>query len=182
MYIFGDIVVSGKETNLGKDYTSPDERNGDDMFWIEDEHRYVLTVDYVKLNTGIDYEAEFPGQGQYKLNENSDKLFNYMQTNMSKDNYYITEWRIAWMKHYRTGIRKALLAMAVYGDNSGDQVGDEHGIDTNNNAFIGIENLRGRVEISANVERILKSPNYDLMYNGEYIGVYINSEDFRNDY
>jgi hypothetical protein len=142
--------------------------NDVDMTYDLEEHYYILSAIAVQQRLNINLEDELGGldEANVFLHDIADKLHQYIWAYIRSVNRPFWRWRMyANEVEERTGIKKAMLAMVRYAINDeGDMVGDQTGLNIVAGQKVSLEELRGRIEISANAEETLY--NYDLLYGG----------------
>jgi len=141
------------------------------MTYNLEEHYYILSVLAVQERLNVNLENELGGldEANVFLWDIADKLHQYIWAYVRTQN--IPYWRFRMYLNdvdERLGIKKAMLAMVRYAINDeGDMVGDQTGLNIVQGQKITLDQLRGRIEISANVEETLT--NYGLLYGGHNV-------------
>ena len=171
-------------TNLPKDL-EVDERDDDDALWDINGHFYYLTIAYVKQERNIELGLIPGGNTAAKslLKEHGEKLIQYVYSNIPDENERIIEYRLANEKAFRSQMLRALLAYTMYALRSdGDEIGDNHGVNIKDGIVIDLANLRGRVEVSAHVERLLMRRSAKIMDKSKLLNYCVSEDDFRSNY
>ena len=152
-----------------------------DMTYNLEEHYYILSVLAVQERLNINLEKELGGldNATVFLWDIADKLHQYIWAYIRTQNQKFWRFRMYTNSlEERLGIKKAMLAMVRYAINDeGDMVGDQTGLNIVAGQKVSLEELRGRIEISANTEETLY--NYELLYGG--LNVWTINEDNPDD-
>jgi hypothetical protein len=139
-----------------------------EMTYNLEEHYYILSPLAVQTRLNINLEDELGGldNATVFLWDIADKLHQYIWAYIRTVNTPFWRFRMYTNSlEERLGIKKAMLAMVRYAINDeGDMVGDQTGLNIVQGQKVSLEELRGRIEISANAEETLY--NYDLLYGG----------------
>jgi len=155
--------------------------NDVDMTYNLEEHYYILSTIAVQTRLNINLEEELGGldNATVFLWDIADKLHQYIWAYIRTVNAPFWKFRMYTNSlEERLGIKKAMLAMVRYAINDeGDMVGDQTGLNIVAGQKVSLEELRGRIEISANTEETLY--NYELLYGG--LNVWTINEDNPDD-
>lgn len=162
--------------------------NDDDLVYDFAEHRYFLTIDSAQNNLGIDLANALGSEAKATrlVRKVSDFIYDYIYNFTREQNAVLIEYKIAkndpqsGEPEWRGALKKAMIEQLDYAlQSDGDLIGYQHGVNIDKGTFMNVKNLRGRVEICAAAEKILKREQ--LLFRG-MLNSYINIEDFRSDY
>lgn len=133
----------------------------DNMTYDINEHRYILTLDYVENKTGLNLVEKLntsmsdnPQQvAMFFLDRISSNIYSWIyQHNANND---VQEWILAKVKGARTIIQRAMIEQVIYVLNNGDMT-LYGGVNVSNGQVINKKDLHN-ADIGINVERILNT-------------------------
>lgn len=160
-------------------------RDDELMTYLKEEHRYILTSDYVKskLNIELDTLLTNATEARVFLDEISEITYDVLFSEIGHNNFNqeVEEFKISKTEEGRSTIKRAMISMVKYAVRSGGTLlGDQHGVDIKTGNVIDIERLRTTsVMVSGQAKRIFK--NAGLMFTGEYT-YRVHPDAYRVDY
>lgn len=157
--------------------------NDNKMFYDLEEHRYNLTVAYVKTKVGIDLSEELGDIEKAKifLDEVSEKvylrIYSSTQPQYRQESIKIKEYKLACDHNIRDNIAKSMIALVRASIKYGIlDIGDSSGYDEKTNTVADLSKIEDMPR-----DTIKYLTNTGIMYKGEYM-YYIPKKEYRNAY
>lgn len=132
--------------------------NDDDMVYDLSLRQYKLTVNGVKDILGYDLEVDMKNieKAKYFMNEISDMVYNHIYSYSNVSQVDIKRYQIAKDGDLREIFKRILVAQTRYAIRSGaNLLGDMHGVNIERGKALGVEKLRGNIEISSQAQKML---------------------------